>query len=397
MSSTTSIWQPTYTLTSTTARGLMEIEAARAVVDNTPLPPTVEAELRYRARVRSTHFSTRIEGNRLTLAQAEEVVAQRKASFHGRERDVREVRNYWNALLRMEEWAAKKEPLTEDLIRRLHALVEKGPRARPSTYRDGQNVIRDSATNAIVYLPPEAEDVPLLMSGLVAWCKQAEKAQLPAPVAAGWAHYQFVTIHPYYDGNGRTARLLATFILCRAGYGLNGYFSLEEHHAKDLEAYYRSLAVHPHHNYYEGRAGADLTLWLDYFVTSVASVFKAVKEEALRCARKGIPTEPDLLRKLDRRARRVFALFSKQDRITTPEVAGVLGLSDRMARILVQGWVKAGWLVMAQASKKARAYGVAESYRQFIGKRAARGAMKPPPIKRTSSSSPLLPPVPQRP
>jgi hypothetical protein len=114
-----------------------------------------------------------------------------------------------------------------------------------------------------------------------------------------------------------------------------------------------------------------LTLWLDYFVTSVAAVFHGVKEEAFRCARKGIPGEPDVLRKLDRRARRVFALFSKQDRITTPEVAGVLGLSDRMVRILVQGWVKAGWLVVAQASNKARAYGLAESYRQYIGNRAA--------------------------
>jgi len=371
MRSTTSIWLPRYKLTTTMARGLMEIEAARAVVENIPLPPTVEAELRHRARVRSTHYSTQIEGNRLTLAQAEEVVAQRKATFHGRERDVSEVRNYWNALLRMEEWAAKKEPLTEDLIRRLHALVEKGPRARPSDYRDGQNVIRDAATHAIVYLPPEAKDVPRLMSGLVAWFKQAEKAQLPAPVIAGLAHYQFVTIHPYYDGNGRTARLLATFILCRTGYGLNGFFSLEEHHAKDLEAYYRSLAVHPHHNYYEGRAEADLTLWLDYFVTSVASVFQVVKEEALRCAGKGIPSEPDMLRKLDRRARRVFALFSQRDHITTAEVAGVLGLSDRMVRILVQGWVAAGWLVMTQASKKARAYGLADSYRQFIGNLSA--------------------------
>jgi predicted ArsR family transcriptional regulator len=77
------------------------------------------------------------------------------------------------------------------------------------------------------------------------------------------------------------------------------------------------------------------------------------------------------MRKLDRRARRVFALFSKQDRITTSEVAGVLGLSDRMARNLVQAWVTEGWLVVAQASKRSRAYGLAESYRQFIGNLSA--------------------------
>ena len=119
------------------------------------------------------------------------------------------------------------------------------------------------------------------MAALVEWVTRAEKEGLPVPLIAGLAHYQFVTIHPYYDGNGRTARLLATFILHRGGYGLNGFFSLEEHHARDLEGYYRSLAVHPHHNYYEGRRDADLTPWLEYFARTLAGVFTAAKDEAL--------------------------------------------------------------------------------------------------------------------
>jgi hypothetical protein len=65
------LWQLRYTLTPRQARHLMEIEAARAVVEQTPLPPAVQSEIRNRARLRSTHFSTRIEGNRLTLAEAE--------------------------------------------------------------------------------------------------------------------------------------------------------------------------------------------------------------------------------------------------------------------------------------------------------------------------------------
>ncbi len=209
------------------ARALMDIEAARAVVEQTPLPPAAEAELRHRARIRSTHYSTSIEGNRLTLAEAEQVIEGKKAQFHGRERDVGEVKNYWNALLRVEEWAAKKIPFTEELVRRLHVLIKEGARAKPTPYRDGQNAIRDSASGAIIYLPPEAKDVPSLMIALVEWVHRAEKEGLPVPLIAGLAHYQFVTIHPYYDGNGRTARLLATFILHRGGYGLNGFFSLE--------------------------------------------------------------------------------------------------------------------------------------------------------------------------
>jgi len=161
-------WQPRYTLTPTIARCLMEIEAARAVVDRVHLPPSVTAELQRRARIRSTHFSTRIEGNRLTLVEAEQVIEGQQAHFHGRERDVREVRNYWNALLRVEEWTARKAPLTEDLVRRLHALVEKGLRARPTLYRDSQNAVRDSVSGRLIYMPPEAKDVPGLMSALAA-------------------------------------------------------------------------------------------------------------------------------------------------------------------------------------------------------------------------------------
>ncbi len=370
MATKTASWQPRYTLTPAIARCLMAIEATRVVVEHTPLSPSVRDELRRQARLRSTHFSTRIEGNRLTLAEAAQVIEGRKTQFHGRERDVREVRNYWNALLRVEEWAARKSPLTEDLIRRLHALVEKGPRAKPTPYRDGQNVIRDSASGRLIYMPPEARDVPALMSALVDWANRAEKDGLPTPLIAALIHYQFVTIHPYYDGNGRTARLLATFILQRGGYGLSGFFSLEEHHARDLDAYYRSLAVHPHHNYYEGRAGADLTAWLEYFMTTLAEVFALVRDEALELSAQGVRVEPDEVRRLDHRARVVLALFNRTDQITTGQVAVALGLSPRMARVLLHDWVEEGWLEVADPSNRNRAYGLSAIYRQYIGNRS---------------------------
>jgi Fic family protein len=103
--------------------------------------------------VRAAHFSTFIEGNRLTLEEAKAVIADERADVSGRERDVTEVRNYWNALLRVEDWARKKKPFTEELIKRLHALVENGPRAKPTPYRDGQNAIKNSVTGALIYCP----------------------------------------------------------------------------------------------------------------------------------------------------------------------------------------------------------------------------------------------------
>jgi hypothetical protein len=108
MTKSRKIWQPRYTITPDMARWLMQIEGARAVVDRMSLTPTVASELRRRARTRSTHFSTRIEGNRLTLAEAEEAIKDSNAAFQGRERDVHEVRNYWNALLKMENWIEKR-------------------------------------------------------------------------------------------------------------------------------------------------------------------------------------------------------------------------------------------------------------------------------------------------
>lgn len=366
-----STWTPKYSITPSIARGLMQIEAARALVDHTPLAPSAQAELRAHARVLAVHYSTFIEGNRLTMSQAKAVMADAKVQIADRERDVSEVRNYWSALLRVEEWAEKKKPLAEELIQRLHALVEVGPRAKPTPYREGQNAIKNSSTGALIYLPPEAKDVPALMASLVAWADEAEKSGLPVPIIAALVHYQFVTIHPYYDGNGRTARLLATFILHKGGYGLNGFFSLEEHHARDLSGYYRALTVHPHHNYYFGRGEADLMPWLEYFISTLAAVFEAVRLSAQKCAVEGLEDEPDDLRRLDHRARVVLGLFAGKETITAPQVASELGLSERMARNLLKDWVEDGWLEVTNPSRRARSYSLSAKYRQYIGSLSA--------------------------
>ena len=74
------------------------------------------------------------------------------------------------------------------------------------------------------------------MGQLLDWLRLSEREGVPCPIRAWIAHYQFATIHPYYDGNGRTARLLTTLILHRGGYDLKGLYSLEEYYARDLSA-----------------------------------------------------------------------------------------------------------------------------------------------------------------
>lgn len=226
------MFDPVYRITPAITRALMSIEADRQAVSDLPIDVAVLASLRETARLVSTHYSTQIEGNRLTQGQVKEVVAG--ARFPGKERDELEVRHHYRALKEMEKLAGDGKPLTEGQLRRLHGLVMTG-QSKPTPYRDGQNVIRNGRIGEIVYMPPEAKAVPGLMSDLVGWIvQQLDKGDLPAPLVAGLAHYQFATIHPYYDGNGRTARLLANLILHMAGYGLKGIYSLDEYYAGNL-------------------------------------------------------------------------------------------------------------------------------------------------------------------
>jgi len=87
----------------------------------------------------------------------------------------------------------------------------------------------------------------------------------------------------------------------------------------------------------------------------------------LHYASRGAPAQPDELRQLDHRARAVLALFSAAETVTTRQIAAVLGLSPRMARVLARQWVSAGWLVVADPSNRARCYALSASYRQLAG------------------------------
>ena len=250
---------PSFLITTRIANCLIRIEAARQAMIHLPINPAVLASLRESARLDSTHYSTMIEGNLLTQEEVSQVIA-RNEHFPGRERDEKEVLGYYGALEYVERLAAERRRLSETQIKTIHALVMSGGSKRkpvPTPYRDGQNVIRDSRSRAIVYMPPEASDVPSLMGGLVAWVNRSMSEEIPCPIIAGLAHYQFATIHPYFDGNGRTARLLTTLILHLGGYDLKGLYSLEAYYARNLGAYYQALTVGPSHNYYMGRESAD--------------------------------------------------------------------------------------------------------------------------------------------
>jgi Fic family protein len=244
----TSDFKPIFNITIPIASGLMRIESVKQAIQSLPIAHRVLGNLREAARLFSTHYSTMIEGNRLTQEQVA-LVIENNQHFPGRERDQDEVKGYYAALDFVEQLAKSRENVTEKAVQRLHALVMNNGkmRVKPTAYRDGQNVIRDARSKRIVYMPPEAKDVPELMARLITWINEEDK--LPVPLKASIAHYQYATIHPYYDGNGRTARLLTTIILHLGAYDLKGLYALEEYYARNLNEYYRALTIGPSHNY----------------------------------------------------------------------------------------------------------------------------------------------------
>ena len=357
-------FKPNFTITPKITNALMKIEALKENIKGLPITPGVMKTLRETARLQSVHYSTQIEGNRLTQKEVEQVIKHNER-FAGRQRDELEIKGYYQSL----EWIENniKKPITENTIKTIHALVEGGGRknVKPTDYRDGQNVIRDSLSGSIVYLPPEAKDVAGLMSELVAWLKD-KKTELPCPITAAIAHYQFATIHPYYDGNGRTARLLAMTVLYLGGYDLKGLYSLEEYYARNLQDYYNAIARGDHHNYYVGREQADITPWTEYFILGMLDSFEHVKKRAKEAQGKGKTDKSKIMRTLTPKQRQVLTLFEGQDTITAKDIEKLFGFGARSARLLCNTFVREGFLYTYNKADKNRTYKLTAEYEYLM-------------------------------
>lgn len=365
------MFEPRYRITGKIAKALMSIEADRQEVAHLPFTAPMLDSLRRTARLLSTHYSTQIEGNRLTAAQVERVV-EGEGNFPGRERDEAEVRNYFAALDHVEKLGRKAGRLTEKEIRTLHGFVMTG-KSKVSPYRQGQNVIRDARTGRTVYMPPEAKDVRRLMKDLVAWINATlGEGELPVPVVAALSHYQFATIHPYFDGNGRTARLLTTLVLHRNGYGLNGIYSLEEYYAQNLDGYYAGLSVGKSHNYYFGRAEGDVTPFLEYFCRGMAAAFANVRGRALEANRARGLDHASSLRRLSPQQRNALGLFLRASVVTTKDIAAYFRIKPRQASLLCARWVEDGFILVENPSTKARSYRLAHEFESLVDQQAKR-------------------------
>ncbi len=350
------VFSPLYTITAKTLKRLMEIEAVKERIRGIPLTPTVLRSLRESSRIYTTHYSTMIEGNQLNPDQIEAVV-KHKGHFPGREREEAEVRGYYEALDTVEKLSAQGKPLTEKLIKTIHALVmgSGSLRVKSTPYRTAQNVIKDGRDGTIVYMPPEAHDVSDLMAQLVTWVEHSTQ-HIPAPLIAAIVHYQYATVHPYYDGNGRIARLITTFLLHRAGYDLKGLYCLEEYYARNLAAYYDAISIGPSHNYYMGREEGDITPWIDYFIEGIAYSFDRVLQRILKESVHKNYDISSIIKSLDAKQRKTLALFETSHTITAQDVSALFGFKARTGAHICKQWVEEGFLVVAEPSNKKRSY-----------------------------------------
>ncbi|MCK4261329.1 MAG: Fic family protein [Halanaerobiales bacterium] len=345
-------FQPKYTITPKMAKNLMKIQEANTLVKQLPLPGYILKELQYQTRIDTIILSTKIEGNFLDEKRKRDAI--KKASDNLEEQ---EVHNLSKALEYLEDCERRKLPITEELIKKLHAIIQviqSGRRPKLSEYRTFQNKIGvKGERSSIVYLPPEAKDVPSLMEDLVAWVNALENFDLPTPIKAGIFLYQFLTIHPYLDGNGRTGRALATYILKTVGLDLNGLFVLEKYYDRNLQGYYDNLQMGLHHNYYFGRNEADLTPWLEFFISGLNEVFQEAATIVQEKTEEFTAVEPKFLKELDVDQRAIFAQLSfKRNHLTTTDISRLLGLANRTVRERIKKWIDIGFLQQSDPDAK---------------------------------------------
>jgi Fic family protein len=264
------MYHPQFTITNKILKTTGIIEAAKEVIENSPLVPAWEAKFREEALVRTVHHGTHIEGNDLTKHEAEKVLAGH--TIVGRERDIQEVLNYRNVLKFISDFQGKD--ITEEVIKHVHALVAHRilPEEQVGEYRKTQVVVKNAQTGEITFRPPPAVEVPFLLSDFVDWVNSVSNDDIHPALKAGVVHYELVRIHPFLDGNGRVARAIATLVLFCEGYDIKRFFALEEHYDRDPLNYYNALQS-------VGQTQGNLNGWLEYFSEGLAIELTRIKEK----------------------------------------------------------------------------------------------------------------------
>jgi len=318
------MFKPKFKYTNKIVKLLTRISAARETILNSPLIPKWNVTLRQEAIINSAHSSTSIEGNRLSLEQVSELARGREIT--AARRDKQEVLNYLDVLRNIKN-LIKENFITEKDILNIHRMVTKNTLDNLEdcgVYRNRYVVVGNRFTGEVFFRPPQNLEVPGLVKDLVEWINSKESKELDSIIEAGIIHYELVRIHPFVDGNGRTARVLAALILYLRGFDTNQFFCLDDYYDSDRPAYYKALqSVKPD--------TLDLTNWLEYFTEGVNISTEAVKERIVRLSSKRLRKAKGRQIALTERQMRIIEFINQNGKITNRDVREMFKLSDEGA------------------------------------------------------------------
>ena len=310
------MFKPNYSVTNKIMNHLTEIAIARDVIEKARLVPKWEISLRRDALIHSAHSSTHIEGNSLSLEEVSQLAIGREISAI--RKDKQEVLNYLDVLTNLEKYIPK-EKFTDKLVLKIHKALVKGTLNQQSdggVFRNRQVIVGykdNDGRTVITFRPPVTKDVPKLMQSFLDWLNAKRVDDVNSVLVGGITHYEMVRIHPFIDGNGRTARVLATIIFLMRGFDSKRFFALDDYYDSDRLAYYDALkSVDPQM--------LDITKWLEYFCEGVAFSVNRVKEKVLSLSKDKRATASLEQVSLTRRQMQIVEKISRDGKITSRDM-----------------------------------------------------------------------------
>lgn len=348
------------TLTNDILKKISIIDENRFSLSTIELPPVTRNRLRKNSKKKSSYASNKIEGNPLTEQQADEAIEKDEHKHFLKPEQ--EIRNYFLALNLLEEKLEKKELFSKKMILEVQAMVEKGASREKIGLRGAMPpgmlfAVYDSATGTPDYIPPEYSEIPELLDELVKYVNTTDDHPL---IVAAIVHYQIVTIHPFEDGNGRTARLMSGYILDLYVYGFGGIGSLEEYFAYDPDEYYESLQMGLPPLYYSGRENPPHPeIWINYFLRmmelyskKVCELSKGAQEDDLAGSMSYLNAkEKDLL---------AFLLKKRLLEFTPINVSRMLGVTNKTIINRCAKLTNNGFLIQNIVNQRIRSYSLSD-------------------------------------
>lgn len=338
------MFKPNFQYTHKIVQYLTQISAARELILNSPLVPKWEVSLRREAIIRSAHSSTSIEGNRLSLEQVSDLA-------HGREimatrKDKEEVLNYLRALEDIDKLTNGKK-INEKCILNVHKTLTQGTLENPSdcgVYRSRYVIVANGLTGKVIFRPPSNKEVPTLVRDMLEWLNSPDAEVLDPIIEAGIAHYEFVRIHPFVDGNGRTGRVLAALILYLRGFDTKQFFCLDDYYDSGRQAYYKALQG-------VDQKTLNLTNWLEYFVEGVNVSIAVVKERVIRLSSERLRRTKKGQIALTERQMKIVEFINLNEKMTISDISKMFKITRQAALKEISKLVNIG---VVQLSGKGR-------------------------------------------